>query len=346
MCYSASQTGLKINGDGVMKVLVTGGTGFIGSRLARRCKQRGDEVVVLAQVNTQAEKENTDELKAEGISIINGGVAEKEKVVQAVNGCDVVFHLAAAQHEANVQDQHFWDVNVEGTRNLLDASVDAKINRFVHGSTIGVYGVEMQGELSETSSLKPDNIYGVTKKAGEELALSYKDRLPVTAIRISETYGPGDRRLLKLFKGIKKRKFFVIGDGENKHQLIYVDDLIDGMFLAAEKETAIGEVFVIAGNEILTTNDMVQIIAETIHVKKLKFKAPMWPFYILAIMMEKTLRPLGIQPPLHRRRLDFFKKTLFFAPDKSATLLGFKPVTNFREGSAKTAEWYQRQGML
>ena len=237
-------------------------------------------------------------------------------------------------------------MNVEGTRNLLDASVEAGVKRFVHGSTIGVYGVEMQGELSETSALKPDNIYGVTKKAGEELVISYKDKLPVTAIRISETYGPGDRRLLKLFKGIKKRTFFVIGNGENKHQLIYVDDLIDGMFLAAEKEQALGEVFVLAGDEIVTTNDMVDVIADTTQVKKLKYKAPMWPFYILAVIMELTLKPLGIQPPLHRRRLDFFKKTLYFSPDKSAKLLGFKPAVDFKMGCQKTAEWYQEQGML
>ena len=329
-----------------MKILITGGTGFIGSRLAVRCQQRGDEVVILAQVNTQAEKENAAELEKQGFSIIVGGVADKAVVAKAVEGCETVFHLAAAQHEANVGDQHFRDVNIEGTRNLLDASIVAEVKRFVHGSTIGVYGVEMQGELSETSALKPDNIYGVTKRAGEDLVISYKDRLPVTVIRISETYGPGDRRLLKLFKGIKKRKFFVIGSGENKHQLIYVDDLIDGMFQAAEKEKALGEVFVLAGEEILTTNDMVEVIADTMKVKKLKFKSPMWPFYILAVIMEKTLKPLGIQPPLHRRRLDFFKKTLYFSPVKSADLLGFKPATNFKEGSKKTAAWYQQQGVL
>lgn len=329
-----------------MKVLITGGTGFIGSRLAYRCKQRGDEVVILAQVNTPAEKQNTEELQQKGFSVVVGGVTDKEKVAEAVDSCDVVFHLAAAQHEANVADQHFWDVNVEGTRHLLDASINAKVKRFVHGSTIGVYGVEMQGELSETSALKPDNIYGVTKKAGEELVLSYKDKLPVTAIRISETYGPGDRRLLKLYKGIKNRKFFVIGDGENKHQLIFVDDLIDGMFLAAEKDAALGEAFVLAGDEILSTNDMVDIAANVLDVKKVAFRSPMWPFYLLAIIMEKTLRPLGIQPPLHRRRLDFFKKTLFFSKDKSLQLLDFKAKTDFKMGSEKTVSWYREQDLL
>ncbi len=329
-----------------MRVLITGGTGFIGSCLAYRCKERGDEVVILAQVNTPAEKQNAEKLGQEGFIVVIGNVTEKAKVEEAVANCDVVFHLAAAQHEANVADKHFWDVNVEGTRNLLDASIHAKVKRFVHGSTIGVYGVEMQGEISESSPLKPDNIYGVTKKAGEELVLSYKDKLPVTAVRISETYGPGDRRLLKLYKGIKKRNFFIIGDGENKHQLIYVDDLIDGIFLAAKEDAALGEVFVLAGDEILSTNQMVDIIAKVLKVKKMSFRSPMWPFYLLAVVMEKTLRPLGIQPPLHRRRLDFFKKTLYFSKKKSSQLLNFKAKTDFKTGSEKTVLWYQEQGLL
>jgi nucleoside-diphosphate-sugar epimerase len=329
-----------------MKVLITGGTGFIGSRLAYRCRERGDVVVVLAQINTPAEKENTDELESQGINVVIGSLGDRDKLREVMSGCDTVFHLAAAQHEANVQDRHFWDVNVEGTRNLLDAGIQAQIRRFVHGSTIGVYGVDLKGEISESSPMKPDNIYGVTKKAGEELVISYKDRLPVSVIRISETYGPGDRRLLKLFKGIKKRSFFVIGNGENRHQLIYVDDLIDGMFAAAEKKEALGEVFVIAGHEILTTNEMVATISETLKVKKLKFRAPMWPFYLLAVVMEFTLGPLGIQPPLHRRRLDFFKKTLYFSTGKSANLLGFNARTGFREGAALTAEWYRQHNLL
>lgn len=329
-----------------MRVLITGGTGFIGSRLALRCQQRGDEVVILAQANTPAEQENVDKLKKQGLTVVLGNVGDKEAVRKAVAGCQVVFHLAAAQHEANVPDKHFWDVNVEGTRNMLDASIEAGVSRFVHGSTIGVYGVELQGEISETSPLKPDNIYGVTKRAGEELVISYKDKLPVSVIRISETYGPGDRRLLKLFSGVAKRKFFVIGDGENKHQIIYVEDLIDSFFMAAEKESALGEIFVAAGQEILSTNDMVDTLADVLSVKKLPFKAPMWPFYLLALLMEFTLKPLGIQPPLHRRRLDFFKKTLYFSQKKSRDVLGFTAKTSFREGARLTAQWYKDQGLL
>jgi nucleoside-diphosphate-sugar epimerase len=91
---------------------------------------------------------------------------------------------------------------------------------------------------------------------------------------------------------------------------------------------------------------MLNIIAETLNVKPIRFRSPMWPFYVMAVMMEKILRPLGIQPPLHRRRLDFFRKTLYFSPDKPARLLGFKAKTNFAKGAAKTAKWYSQQGML
>jgi nucleoside-diphosphate-sugar epimerase len=329
-----------------MKTLITGGTGFIGSRLALRCIERGDDVNVLAQINTPAEEFNTKFLQDQGVTLVKGGVTEVDKVEQAVKDCDIVFHLAAAQHEANVPDQHFWQVNVDGTKNVLEASIKAGVKRFVHGSTIGIYGVELEGQIDEDSPKKPDNIYGVTKKAGEELVLSYKEKIPVSVVRISETYGPGDRRLLKLFKGIAKKSFFVIGGGQNRHQLIYVDDLIDGMYLASEKEGALGEVFVLAGKEILTTDQMVDTVAKVLNVQKLKFRAPMWPFYVLAVIMEKTLRPLGIQPPLHRRRLDFFKKDLFFSHEKSERLLEFHPKTSFEEGAAATADWYKQNNLL
>jgi nucleoside-diphosphate-sugar epimerase len=329
-----------------MKIGITGGTGFIGSRLAIKSLEQGHSVEVLGQVNNAAELENQEMLKDRGINVTLGSVTEREKLFGLVQGCDIVFHLAAAQHEANVPDQHFWDVNVEGTRNVLEVSVEAKIKRFVQGSTIGVYGSATAGEIDEASSISPDNIYGVTKYEGERLALSFADRIPISIVRISETYGPGDRRLLKLFKAIKKNVFFMIGKGDNKHQLIYVDDLIEGMYLAATAEQAVGEIFVLAGKEVLSTQEMVDSIAKELGTSIRRSHAPLGPFLITATIMEKTLRPLGIQPPLHRRRLDFFRKSFFFSQDKALKILGFQPKTGFAEGVAETARWYKEQGYL
>ncbi|MBE9547078.1 MAG: NAD(P)-dependent oxidoreductase [Proteobacteria bacterium] len=329
-----------------MNVFISGGTGFIGSRLALKCLEKGDSVKVLGQENNPAEAENKQLIEAKGAEVILASVTDRERLFELLQGIDLVYHLAAAQHEANVPDQVFWDVNVTGTKNILEASVSAGVKRFVHGSTIGVYGSTLEGNVDEQSPLKPDNIYGITKLEGEKLVLSFRQKLPVVIIRISETYGPGDRRLLKLFKAIKKNLFFMIGNGENIHHLIYVDDLIQGLFLAATTKEAVGNVFVLAGKEPLTTTEMVRAIAQELGTSIPKFRAPLFPFIFLAIMMEKVLRPLGIQPPLHRRRMDFFKKSFLFSQEKSLKTLGFVAQFSFPRGVSETAQWYTQMGYL
>ena len=329
-----------------MKVLITGGTGFIGSRLGLKCLEKGYQVKILGQANNEAEAENERLLKENGAEVVLASVTDREKLFELVAGTDIVFHLAAAQHEANVADDHFWEVNVTGTKNMLEASVQAGVKRFVHGSTIGVYGSAMNGCIDEQTPLKPDNIYGITKSEGEKLVLTFQDKLPVVVIRISETYGPGDRRLLKLFKGIKKRVFFLIGNGQNLHHLIYVDDLIEGMFLAATAEEAVGEIFVLAGKEPLTTNAMVDTIAQKVDTKLLPFRAPFPLFFLTAVGMETVMKPLGIQPPLHRRRMDFFKKSFMFSQEKAAAKLGFNPRYSFSQGAEETTKWYTKMGYL
>ena len=175
-----------------MNILITGGTGFIGSRLAFRCLEKGDSVKVFGQVNNTAESDNKKLLEAKGAKIILGSMTDRTLIFDITAGIDVIYHLAAAQHEANVPNRIFYDVNVLGTKNILDASVQAGVRRFVHGSTIGVYG-NLEGVINEQSPCNPDNIYGVTKLEGETLVLSYREKLPVVVMRISETYGPGDR---------------------------------------------------------------------------------------------------------------------------------------------------------
>jgi dihydroflavonol-4-reductase len=330
-----------------MNVLITGGTGFIGSRLALRCLENGDVVRVLGMTNNAAEAENRRRVEERGGETLVGSVTDAATVGRAVAGAEVIYHLAAAQHEANVPDRYFWDINVEGTRNLLEAAAAAGVQRFVHGSTIGVYGSAAEGQLDEDTPVRPDNIYGVTKAEGEKVVLSYADRLPVVVVRISEVYGPGDRRLLKLFRGIQKNMFVMIGKGDNLHQLIYVDDLVDGLLLAARSDRAVGRVVVLAGEEVLTTNEMVAAIADALgKPRAARLRAPLWPFMASAVVLETLLRPLGVQPPLHRRRMDFFRKNLTLSRERAQAMLGFEPRTSFRDGAAATVAWYRERGEL
>jgi nucleoside-diphosphate-sugar epimerase len=328
-----------------MSVLITGGTGFIGSRLAYACRDSGQAVKVLGQENTPAERANACWLTEKGVELILGSVGEEGVVRDAMAGVDTVYHLAAAQHEANVPDSHFREVNVEGTRRVLDAASAAGVRRVVHGSTIGVYGA-LEGTIDENSPCRPDNVYGITKLEGERVVRSFNGRLEAVIVRISETYGPGDRRLLKLFRAIKGGRFFRIGNGRNLHHLIYVDDLIDGMRRASESDRAAGHTFVISGREPVTTDAMMDAIARALDVAPPRLRFPLWPFMAAAVVMEAVLRPAGIQPPLHRRRMDFFRKGFVFDQTRCREALGFEPATGFVEGARRTARWYEDQKLL
>jgi len=328
-----------------MKVLITGGTGFIGSRLALRCIENGDVVKVLGLQNTPAESFNKKMVERKGAEVVPISVLDKENIFKHLQRIDIVYHLAAAQHEMNIPDQVFWDVNVTGTRNLLEASENANVKCFVHGSTIGVYGI-IKGLIDEETPCDPDNIYGITKLEGEGLALSFKEKLPVVAIRIPEVYGPGDRRLLKLFKAIKKNSFFMIGNGKNLHHLIYIDDLIEALLLASTTKGAQGEAFLVAGRKAITTNEMVSMIAEELGTNGARIRVPFLPLYIIATIMEFTLRPMGIQPPLHRRRMDFFRKSFQLSWKKTFDALGFEPKVSFEQGVHETTNWYTSFGFI
>lgn len=328
-----------------MRMLVTGGTGFIGSRLVLRGLEEGDEVRVLAQENTPAEASNRRRLERAGAELLLGSVNDEATVADAVKDVDVVVHLAAAQHEMSVPDDHFVSVNVQGTRRMLQASAEAGVKRFVHGSTIGVYG-ELEGTIDESSPCQPDNIYGETKLEGERLARDFTDELPVVIVRIPEVYGPGDRRLLKLFRSVQKGMFFIIGSGQNFHHLLYVDDLVDTLQTASVHPDAPGELLLLAGPEPVTTEEMVTWVAKVVGGRTPRVRLPMLPFRIAAAGLEDMLRPLGIQPPLHRRRLDFFRKSFTLSTDRARRVIGFSPEVNFAEGARRTANWYRKKGHL
>jgi nucleoside-diphosphate-sugar epimerase len=327
-----------------MRLLITGGTGFIGSRLALRARELGHEVVATGLARSTAEAARQQVLSAAGIEVLEMDLATLASTPAVWQGREKVIHLAAAQHEMNVPDAHFHAVNVEGTRLVLDAAKAAGAT-FVYGSTIGVYG-SRSGTIKETTPVGPDNIYGRTKLEAEQMALARAREQRVAVVRITETYGPGDRRLLKLFKAIKAGHFMMIGQGRNLHQPIYVDDLADLLLLTAGHEAAQGRVILSAGKEAVTTEEMVSAIADAVGGVQPRLRVPLAPVTAAAIVLETTLRPLGIQPPLHRRRIDFFRKSFELSGGKALQLLGFEPQVGFREGVERTARWYKQTSEL
>jgi len=333
-----------------LRIFLTGGTGFIGSQLAQHAMAAGHSVTVASPVNNAAEKFRCNLLERAGIQIVDASLQDTPRIRQALSGHDVVIHLAAAQHEAEAPESHFRKVNVEGTRSLLTLSAEEGVRRFVHGSTIGVYGNSVstspRGELDEQTPLSPDNPYGRTKAEAETVVREFADRLEVAIVRISETYGPADLRLLKLFRAIKRGRFLTIGSGLNERQLIYVDDLCRALLAATHAPAAVGQTMILAGTERLTTDEMVASIGEAVGKSPSATHVPLWPFNVAAKVCETLFPPLGIKPPLHARRLDFFRKSFRLSTDRAQQLLGFQQQVTFSEGARRTADWYQQAGLL
>ena len=336
----------RARGTGRMEALVTGATGFIGSRLTQRLVLEGHRVVAFGAERTPLEAERRRMLESMGVTVRIGRLDDRPLLRRLVASADTVFHLAAAQHESNVGARYFRAVNVDGTRNLLDACEEAGVKRFVYGSTIGVYGSARDGRLDETSATRPENIYAQTKLEAEREVARRGGRLGWTIVRISETYGPGDGRLAKLFRLVDSSIVPIIGGGRNEHHPVYVDDLVTGLELAATIPEAVGETIVLAGKDVLETREIIERVAEALGKRPRSINLPLGPFLVAAVMCETGCRPFGISPPWHRRRLDFFVKRFVFSLEKAERLLGYRPAVSFGDGARETAAWYRAQGYL
>ncbi|HEX2100713.1 MAG TPA: NAD-dependent epimerase/dehydratase family protein, partial [Candidatus Synoicihabitans sp.] len=295
---------------------------------------------------TPAEIQRVLELRPLGIEFIEGTVTDAAALARAAEGMKVIYHLAAAQHEANVPEAHFAAINVAGTRNVLAAAAAAGAARVVYGSTIGVYGASGAEPVHEQTPLQPDSAYGRTKLAAEEVVRGAAPEITTAIVRITETYGPGDYRLLKLFRGIARRRFIRIGSGANLHHPIYIDDLVEALRQAAAAPAAVTGPLVVCGPTPLSTDAMIDAVARAVDAAPPRVHWPMAPFQGAATLCERVCVPLGLHPPLHRRRLDFFRKSFAFNGSEARRQLNFTPQVDFETGAQRTAQWYRERQLL
>lgn len=327
-----------------MKVLVTGANGFTGSYLTKHLLNKGYEVRVLV-------RKSSDMSALDGLPIeyAYANIADDTPLDPAVmDDIEIVYHIAALYRAENVPEQLFWDVNVKGTQKLLDAAKAASVKRFVHCSTVGVQGEIANPPATEEAPYKPGDYYQESKRDGEILALEFFQRegLPGTVVRPVGIYGPGDLRFLKLFKYIYNGKFRMFGSGKVLYHLTFVEDLVTGIALAGEKDEAIGEIITIGGNEYVTLNVLVEKIATVLDKKVSSLRFPVWPLWTAGLLCEIICKPLGISPPIYRRRVDFFIKDRAFDISKAKRLLGYEPKVSLEEGLKRTADWYKQEGLF
>jgi nucleoside-diphosphate-sugar epimerase len=326
-----------------VRALVTGATGFTGGHLAHQLVRRGHTVRALVRDAARAAP-----LGAAGIEVVTGDLRDRSRLAAATRAIDIVFHIAAVYRQAGISSDTYRAVNVVAVRDLVEAAAESGVRRVVHCSTVGVHGDVEHPPATEDAPLRPGDIYQVTKLEGERVARKSGERsgIDVVIVRPTGIYGPGDRRLLKLFRGVARGRFPILGDGRIYYHLTYIDDLVDGLVLCGRQPAAANRTYIIAGGEVTTLNELVTLIAAEAGARPPRFHLPVWPFWVAGAICEAACAPFGIEPPLYRRRVDFYTKSRAFDIARARHELGYAPRIGLRDGIARTLDWYRAHGWL
>jgi len=330
-----------------VNVLVTGATGFTGGHLAQHLIGHGDTVRALVRPQSR-DRFDRSALPARGVIAYEGDLIDAGSLGRAMEGVDVVYHIAATYREAGQPDSAYRAINVDGTRNLLKVARAFEVRRVVHCSTGGVHGHIEHPPANEDAPFNPGDVYQETKLAAEQLAREFgaANDIDVVVARPIGIYGPGDTRFLKMFRGVARRRFPMIGNGQAFYHLTYIDDLVEGFRLCGTVPSAKGRTYILAGPRYTTLEQLVHLVAQELNVAPPKVHFPVWPFWTAGLLCELVCVPLRIEPPIYRRRVDFYTKSRAFDTTRAKTELGFAPQVDLEDGIKRTANWYRSEGWL
>jgi len=322
-----------------MRAFVTGASGFIGSHLIDHLLEKKWKVrVLLHESRIRREKE---------VDVVWGDITDLDTLEKALKNTDILFHGAAALGAKILDKEEFFRINAEGTEKILEASRKAGVKRVVHFSSAGVLGKVKNNETaSEDYPLNPISTYDQSKLEGEKIAVRHsREGTNVVIVRPGWVYGPGDWRTFKLIKAINKRMFILVTKGKAWQTPVYIQDLIKGIILCAEKGKT-GEIYNLAGDEVLNVREIVETIATAAGKKIPRFYLPLLPVKCAALVLEKSFLLFKKEAPLTPSKLSFFIYPKPLSIEKARKELGFSPQVDFREGMALTVSWYRKNNYL
>ncbi|MEP7065639.1 MAG: glycosyltransferase [Gemmatimonadota bacterium] len=321
------------------RILVTGGTTFSGLHLVRSLVRDGHAVRVLTPSLARARA-----LLPAETEILVGEVTERDDVVRAMDGREVVYHLADSAGTGRVTSAHdHWCINVQGTRLVMQAAMDAKARRVVHCGTARVHGDTGRSTANEESAFQPTNAFELTKLQGERLAMLFVREcgLPVAIARPTWTYGADDRRFRRMMASVRRGHVVIPGTRRARVHPIHVDDLVRGLKLLATRDDAVGEAFILGGPEHLALDELITVLARAVAVKRPQVHIPELSTRLLMWASERFSFTGSL-----RGRLEFFTKSHVFDIGKASRVLGFTPRVPVFEGVGRTVLWEERVALV
>ena len=330
-------------------MLITGGSGLLGGHIVERMSQQGHKVRALVRQTSDIEH-----LKTTGAEIVYGNVEDYDSLVAAAKGMDVIIHAAARVLPGWGQWRDFESCIVEGTENLLNASIEAGVKRFVYVSSGTVVGKAALGDkpADETApyidvELTREAYYDHAKAKAEQIVLDYhkQGKISATVVRPCMIYGPRCRLLTdRIYRYVKM--FPVLpGNAMAKTALVHVHDVADCVILAATSEKSWGQVYNIGPAEIVTFRDFINSMAKATGKSEFKIVIPLGVVFASAAVMEMWGRLIRSEdaPFLTRSDIKFVRDGMYIDSSKARKELGWQPKISIEEGCRQYVEWRKTQ---
>jgi nucleoside-diphosphate-sugar epimerase len=326
------------------KVLITGAGGFVGRHLVADQRARGRHVRAI-----DVRMDGLEALKADGDLVLEAvDVRSTDRLRPHLAACDTVFHLAAAHLDVLKDDDYFHDVNVRATAALVAAAAEEGVRRFVHCSTVGVYGPLASLPADEETTPAPDIAYEESKLAGERAVreAAAGTAVDLAIIRPSWVYGPHCPRTYKLIRTVARKRFFFVGDGANLRHPLYVTDLLEAFELAATKPLPAVQPIIVAGPDTVTIRQLIDLILDELGMSYRPPRVPLGLMSVACFAIEQAARLSGREPQVSRRSLKFFTDSSAFDTARARHQLDFRPRIDTRHGLRATIEYYRQHGLL
>lgn len=330
--------------DKSMRVLVTGGSGFLGSHVAEQLSAAGHHVVALVRKSSNRKFLST----LQNVELAEGAVEDRASIDRAMRDVDAVVHSAGLVKALTQAD--FFACNTQGTVNLLESALAnaPKLRRFVHVSSLEACGPSLDGRPVPLDQERPVTAYGRSKLAAEKEVLARSKQLPVVILRPAAIYGPRDVEFLDAFKAARRRQYPVIGDGTMLGCYTYGPDCARACLQAIDAELQSGSVYFIDDGQPLS---MSRAWGELVHealgtAPLLKFGVPFPVLRVASVGMEAYGKLRGKATMLTRDKVNMLRQHWVCESAKTREDLKWAPEVSFTEGLLRTAKWYQDNGWL